>query len=60
MRQKNGPGIQKRLPVPFLPLRILIASPCSGHGFKHSAAIGEALAEQIIDGKSKIDIAVST
>ena len=36
--------------------RIVIASPCSGHGFKHSAAIGELLAEQVIDGKSKIDI----
>ena len=36
--------------------RIMIASPCSGHGFKHSAAIGEALAEQVIDGKSKIEI----
>jgi sarcosine oxidase len=24
--------------------RVLIASPCSGHGFKHSPAIGEALA----------------
>jgi sarcosine oxidase len=36
--------------------RIIMASPCSGHGFKHSAAIGEALAEQVIDGKSKIDI----
>jgi sarcosine oxidase len=36
--------------------RIIIASPCSGHGFKHSAAIGEALAEQVIDGKSKIDM----
>jgi sarcosine oxidase len=36
--------------------RIMIASPCSGHGFKHSAAIGEALAEQVIDGKSQIDI----
>ena len=36
--------------------RIIFASPCSGHGFKHSAAIGEALAEQVIDGKSKIDI----
>lgn len=23
---------------------VLVASPCSGHGFKHSAAIGEALA----------------
>ena len=36
--------------------RIVIASPCSGHGFKHSAAIGEAVAEQVIDGKSKIDL----
>ena len=36
--------------------RIIIASPCSGHGFKHSAAIGHALAEQVIDGRSKIDI----
>jgi sarcosine oxidase len=36
--------------------RIIIASPCSGHGFKHSAAIGELLAEQVIDGRSKIDI----
>jgi len=35
---------------------IIIASPCSGHGFKHSAAIGEALAEQVIEGKSKIDL----
>ena len=25
--------------------RVLIASPCSGHGFKHSPAIGEALAQ---------------
>jgi sarcosine oxidase len=35
---------------------IVIASPCSGHGFKHSAAIGEVLAELVTDGKSKIDI----
>ena len=25
--------------------RVLLVSPCSGHGFKHSPAIGEALAE---------------
>ncbi len=36
--------------------RIVIASPCSGHGFKHSAAIGEILSELILDGKSKIDV----
>jgi sarcosine oxidase len=36
--------------------QVIIASPCSGHGFKHSAAIGEVLAELIIEGKSKLDI----
>lgn len=35
---------------------VIIASPCSGHGFKHSAAIGEVLSELAISGKSKIDI----
>ena len=37
--------------------RVLVASPCSGHGFKHSAAIGAALAEKVIDGRSRIDLA---
>lgn len=27
--------------------RVLVASPCSGHGFKHSAAIGEAIAQRL-------------
>jgi sarcosine oxidase len=36
--------------------RILIASPCSGHGFKHSAAVGEVVSELILDGRSKIAI----
>jgi sarcosine oxidase len=36
--------------------RIIIASPCSGHGFKHSAAVGEVLAELAVNGASKIDI----
>lgn len=36
--------------------QIIIASPCSGHGFKHSAAIGEALSELAIDGKSQYDL----
>ena len=35
---------------------VIIASPCSGHGFKHSAAIGEVLAELAIEGKSRLDI----
>jgi sarcosine oxidase len=37
--------------------RVLVASPCSGHGFKHSAAIGEALAERAITGSSRLDLA---
>jgi sarcosine oxidase len=36
--------------------RIIIASPCSGHGFKHSAAIGEALAELATEGGSRFDL----
>ncbi|MHA6729089.1 N-methyl-L-tryptophan oxidase [Devosia sp. A369] len=35
---------------------ILVASPCSGHGFKHSAAIGESLAQWAIDGQPVIDL----
>jgi sarcosine oxidase len=35
---------------------VIIASPCSGHGFKHSAAIGEALSELAVDGKSRFDL----
>lgn len=35
---------------------ILLASPCSGHGFKHSSAIGETLAELALTGRSTIDI----
>ena len=35
---------------------VIIASPCSGHGFKHSAAIGEVLAQLATTGKSFIDI----
>jgi sarcosine oxidase len=31
--------------------RVIIASPCSGHGFKHSAGIGELLAEMVTDGR---------
>lgn len=35
---------------------IIIASPCSGHGFKHSAAIGEALSEMAVSGRTALDI----
>ena len=37
--------------------RVLVVSACSGHGFKHSAGIGEAVAEVMATGKSPIDLA---
>ncbi|AMS12950.1 N-methyltryptophan oxidase [Pseudomonas chlororaphis] len=35
---------------------VMVVSACSGHGFKHSAAIGEALAQRLVDGRSEIDL----
>jgi len=35
---------------------VIVASPCSGHGFKHSAAIGESLAQLATRGSSTIDL----
>ncbi|GJE61078.1 N-methyl-L-tryptophan oxidase [Methylobacterium trifolii] len=37
--------------------RVLVVSACSGHGFKHSAGIGEAVAEEMAGGGSRIDLA---
>ena len=34
-----------------------VVSACSGHGFKHSAALGEALATQVLEGRSGVDLA---
>jgi sarcosine oxidase len=36
--------------------RIIIASPCSGHGFKHSPAIGEALADLALGQPPRFDL----
>jgi sarcosine oxidase len=35
---------------------VILVSACSGHGFKHSAAIGEALAQWVVEGKSALDL----
>lgn len=35
---------------------VLIVSPCSGHGFKHSAAIGEAVAARIAGEQPAVDL----
>lgn len=36
---------------------ILLLSPCSGHGFKHSAALGEAVARKALSAGATIDLA---
>ncbi len=36
---------------------VLIVSACSGHGFKHSAAIGEAVAQWLTGAAPEIDLA---
>lgn len=41
--------------VPGLP-RALVVSACSGHGFKHAAALGEAIAQKITKGHSAIPL----
>ncbi|MCB0344017.1 MAG: N-methyl-L-tryptophan oxidase [Bdellovibrionales bacterium] len=37
---------------------IIVASPCSGHGFKHSAAIGEILSQLALGKQTTLDISV--
>ncbi|MCJ2064940.1 N-methyl-L-tryptophan oxidase [Methylobacterium sp. J-088] len=37
--------------------RVLVVSACSGHGFKHSAGIGEAIAADLAGEPQRIDLA---
>lgn len=37
--------------------RLTIVSACSGHGFKHSAAVGEAVADGLLGRAPKVDLA---
>ncbi len=36
--------------------QVVIASPCSGHGFKFAPAIGEIVADLVIEGRSRFDV----
>ena len=40
--------------------RVTVVSACSGHGFKHSAGIGEAVVQDLVEGKSSVDLAPFT
>ena len=42
-------------PLPGRP-DVIVASPCSGHGFKFSALIGRVLADLAVDGVTEIEI----
>ena len=35
----------------------MIASPCSGHGFKFAVVVGEILADLATQGRSRFDLA---
>ena len=37
-----------------------VVSACSGHGFKHSAGIGEAVAQRLAEGRAQVDLAPFT
>ena len=37
---------------------VLVASACSGHGFKHSAGLGEAIADKILEKETRFDLGV--
>jgi glycine/D-amino acid oxidase-like deaminating enzyme len=36
--------------------RVLVLSPCSGHGFKFSSAIGELAADLLTTGSTRFDL----
>ena len=36
--------------------RVLVVSACSGHGFKHSAGIGEAVAAELAGAGGTVDL----
>ena len=38
--------------------RVVVASPCSGHGFKFCAVVGEILADLAVDGSTPHDISL--
>jgi sarcosine oxidase len=36
--------------------RVIVVSPCSGHGFKFAPVIGEIVADLVTDGRSRFDL----
>jgi sarcosine oxidase len=42
---------------PRLGKRVTVVSACSGHGFKHSAALGEAIAQRLVGERGGVNLA---
>lgn len=38
--------------------RVVVASPCSGHGFKFAAVVGEVIADLVVDGTTRHDVSL--
>jgi len=38
--------------------QVIIASPCSGHGYKFASAVGEILADLATSGRSRFDLSM--
>lgn len=36
--------------------RVIVASPCSGHGFKFAPAVGEVISDLVADGRARFDL----
>jgi len=53
---RNAPGARFVIDTHPEHERVIFASTCSGHGFKHSAAIGEALADWLRNRPPKVDL----
>jgi sarcosine oxidase len=51
-----APDGRFRIDAPAAWPGLTVVSACSGHGFKHSAALGEAVAERLLHGRSALDL----
>jgi glycine/D-amino acid oxidase-like deaminating enzyme len=38
--------------------RVLLASPCSGHGFKFCSVVGEIVSQLLVEGQTSHDISL--
>ncbi|HVZ57306.1 MAG TPA: N-methyl-L-tryptophan oxidase [Chitinophagaceae bacterium] len=54
----NTPDQHFRLAMPARYPGLLVASICSGHGFKFASAFGEILADLLVEGRTRFDLSL--